>query len=115
MDRSLLGVFTQAIGRADGLAAANAASGNVRAAHLRPVIAAGAGVDSGCSTKLAPGNDRHVIEPSPSVQIFDQGAQALVELAAVVAHEVEIVAVAIPPAIRKSHTANAGLHEPPGD
>ena len=66
---------------ADDLAAADAAAGEEGAVDLRPVVAAGGLVDPGGPAELAPGDHRHVVEQAAGVEVFDQGAEALVELA----------------------------------
>ena len=94
---------------------ADAAAGQEGAADLRPVVAAGAAVDSRRAAELAPGDDRHVVEHAANFQVFDQGAQALVELGAVVAHQAEVVAVRVPAAVGERHATDAGLDQPARD
>src|SRR5579884_2374474 len=79
---AIAGVFTQAIGSADDLPCLHAATGQQSAAHLRPMIAASLLVDARCPPEFTPSDDRHVTEHSACVQIVDQGAKALIELAA---------------------------------
>src|SRR5262249_18582686 len=114
VDGALLGVFAQAVGGADGLAGAHAAAGEQGAADLRPVVAAGLLVDARRAAELAPGDDRHVVEPAADLQVVEQGTQAAVELAAVVAHQVEVLAVAVPAAVGERHDAHAGLDQAAG-
>src|SRR5580704_10301077 len=57
MNRAAGRIFAQAIGRADRLAGPHSAAGQQRATDARPVIAAGALVDSRAATELAPNDD----------------------------------------------------------
>src|SRR5205823_427709 len=45
------------------------------------------------------------------LQIIDQGGESLIEFGAVVAHQTEVVAVAVPAAVGQGDDANAGLDE----
>ena len=92
----------------------HAAAGQQGAADLRPVVAAGVLVDARRAAELAPGDHRHVVEHAARFQVVDQGAERLVELGAVVAHQVEVLAVAVPAAVGQRHAADAGLDQPPG-
>src|SRR4051794_38968273 len=91
--------LAQAVGAADDLAGPHAATGQQGTAHLRPVVAAGAVVDARRAAELAPDDDGRVVEHAAHVEVLDQGAEALVELAAVIADEVEVLAVAVPAAV----------------
>ena len=53
-------------------------------------------------------------EHAAHFQIVDQGGEALVELGAVVAHQVEVLAVAVPAAVGQRDAADAGLDQPAG-
>ena len=53
-------------------------------------------------------------EHAAHVQVFDQGAQALIELAAVIAHEGEVLAMAVPAAEGQGDAADARFHQPAG-
>ena len=107
VDRAIGGAFAQPVGRADDLAGLHAAAGQECAADLRPVVAAGTIVDLRRAAEFAPGDDRHIVEHAADVEIFDQGAQALIELAAVIAHQVEVLAVAVPAAEAERDAADA--------
>jgi hypothetical protein len=61
------------------------AVGNEGATHRRPVVAGRLRVDVRRAAEFAPDDDRGVFQHAAKVEIFDQGAEALVELAAVVA------------------------------
>ena len=84
------------------------------AGDLRPVVAAGVVVDLRRPAELAPGDDDGVVEHAADLQVLDQGREALVELPAVVADEVEVLAVAVPAAVAQGHAADAGLDQPAG-
>ena len=47
------------------------------------------------------------------VEVIDQGAQALIELATVIAHQIEVLRVAVPAAVGQRHHANARFDQPP--
>ena len=78
------------------------------------MVAAGVLVDARRAAELAPDDHRHVVEHAAHVEVLDQGAEALIELAAVVADQVEVLAVAVPAAVGQRHAANAGLDQPAG-
>ena len=78
-DGAVDGVFAQAVRRADHLAGPHAAAGQQGAADLRPVVAAGVFVDLRRAAEFAPDDDRHVAIQPALVQVFDQGADALIE------------------------------------
>ncbi len=79
------------------------------------MVAARAAVDARRAAEFAPGDHRHVVEHAAHVQVFDQGAQALVELGAVVADQAEVVAVSVPAAVGERHAADARLDQPARD
>lgn len=114
VDRSILGVFTEAIGRADDLARPHAAARHQSAAHLWPVVASRLGVDPWSAAKFAPDNHGNVVEHVAGFQIGHQRGDGLVELAAVVSHESEIGAVAVPATVSQRDTAGARFDEPTG-
>src|SRR5262249_10290489 len=70
-----LGALAPARGRADDLAAAQAAAGHQGAAYVRPVVAAGVFVDLRRAAELAPRGDGHLVQQSTLVQILDQRGQ----------------------------------------
>ena len=115
VDRSVLGMFAETIGRADDLAGPHAAAGEEGGGDGGPVVAAGVLVDPRRPAELAPGDDGRVLEHVVGVEVFDQGAHALVELGAVVADEGEVLTVAVPAAITQGHNPRTGLDEAPGD
>src|SRR5207244_11928548 len=108
-------VAAGAVGSAEGLAGVHAAARHEAAAYRSPVVAAGLVVDARRAAELAPRHYRHVVEHAALIQVLDQGAEALVELAAVVAHEAEVLAVAVPAAEGQRHAAHARFHEAAGD
>src|SRR5262249_7673843 len=114
-DGALGGDFAEAVGGADDAARFHAAAGHQAAADRRPVIAAGAAVDSRRPAELAPADDRHVIQHAARVEVLDQGAQALIELAAVIAHQSEVLPVAVPAAIAQRDAADAGFNQAAGN
>src|SRR4051794_15607998 len=93
---AILGGLAEAVRAADHLARFEAAAGEQSATDLRPVIATGLFVDSRCAAELAPDHDRHILQHVEPFQIPEQGTEALVELAAVVADNVEVLAVTVP-------------------
>src|SRR5262249_22526084 len=54
------------------------------------------------------------VQQPANIEIVDQSRQALVQLAAVVADEVEVLAVAVPPAVTQRDTADASFDQSPG-
>ena len=44
-------------------------------------------------------------------EVLDEGAQALIELGAVIAHESEVLAMAVPAAIAERHATHPGFHQ----
>ena len=48
-----------------------------------------------------------IFEHAAGREVFDQGTKALIELAAVIAHQVEIVTVAVPATVAERHAADA--------
>src|SRR5262249_11181344 len=105
------GKFAQAVGGADDLAGLHAAAGHDGTAYLRPVVAAGAVVDARRAAEFAPGNYGHIVQHTAHVEVFHQSAEALVELAAMVADQVEVLAVAVPAAEAQAHAAHTGFHQ----
>ena len=107
-------MLAQAVRGTDHLPGAEAAAGEQGTAHLRPVVAAGLRIDLRRPAKLAPHDDGHVVEHAPVAEVVEERREALVELAAMVAHEVEVLPVAVPAAVAEAHHPHARLHEPPG-
>ena len=75
------------------------------------MVAARVVVDARRAAEFAPGDDGHVVLQAAIVQIFDEGAQRLIELAAVIAHKLEVVRVAVPSAEGEADDACAGLDQ----
>jgi hypothetical protein len=75
------------------------------------MIAAGVLVDPRRAAEFAPGDHRHVVEQAALLEVFDQSRQALIELRAVIAHQVEILRVAVPPAIRQRDDTHTRLDQ----
>lgn len=115
MDRSFLGIFTEAVGRADGLAGSHTAAGEIGAADLSPVIATCTIVDFRCAAELAPDDDGDIIEHPSNAEVIDQGAEALIEFRTVVAHQVKVLAVRIPSAVAEAHHAHASFDQTASD
>ena len=76
VDRAVLGLGAQAIGRADDLAGAHAAAGQQGAGDVGPVVAAGVLVDLGRAAEFAPDDDRDVLVQAAVVQVLDQAPTA---------------------------------------
>src|SRR5262249_41496379 len=96
-----LGVFAEGGGGGGGPGGFSAAAREERAAYLRPVVAAGFLVDPRRAAEFAPGDDGDIIEHAAIVEVLHEGAEALIQLAAMVANQVEILAVAVPTAVGK--------------
>jgi hypothetical protein len=58
--------------RTENLTAPQSAPGQECAANIWPMVSAGVSVDLRCAAKLAPGNDRNVVQQTSFVQILDQ-------------------------------------------
>jgi hypothetical protein len=111
--RSVGDLCAEPIGCADHLTVAKTTSCQQSATDLRPVIAAGFGIDAWCASEFAPRDDSHILVESPHMQILDQRREALIELGQVrVLHAVKVVAVKIPPSEVQCDDATAGLHQP---
>ena len=93
------GVLTKAIGAADCLSGSHATTSHECTADLWPVIAAGTLVDSWSATEFAPDEDSNVLEHSALFQIENKSTDGLVEFSAMVADEVEVLAVTVPAAV----------------
>ena len=72
MNRAFGDFGTESIGRADHLPGADATTGEYSAAHLRPVITTGVGIDPRCATEFAPRTDHDIICQTTSMQVLDQ-------------------------------------------
>ncbi len=81
--------------------------------HPRPVIAPGSFVDPRRPPELSPNDHRHVVEQAALIKVLYQSAEPLVQLRTVVAHQGEVLAVAVPSPVGKRHAADAGLHQSP--
>src|SRR5262245_28208680 len=99
MHGPLGGFFAETIGGPDDLADLEAAASEQGTAHVGPVVAAGLLVDPRSAAKFAPDDDGDVVEQTADFQVFEERGEALVELGAVIADEVEILVVAVPAAI----------------
>src|SRR5436305_9211609 len=80
--RALAGNLAEAVGRADDLAGPHAAADHQARADRRPVIATRIVVDARRAAELAPDDHGRIVEQAARVQVLDESAEALIELAA---------------------------------
>ena len=114
VNRALDRFFAKLVRGTDGLTRFHPATGQPRAADFGPVIATGVAVDFGCSTKLTPNGDRRVVEHPTLLQVFDQRAEALIQLSAMVSNQIKVLAVTIPSPETETHDAHARFDQTPG-
>src|SRR5580765_8485376 len=113
--RSFAWLAAEAVGRANDLAGLHAATGQHGTGNARPVVATGIFVDGGGTAKFAPDDDRNVLVEAALVEVFDQGAEALVEKRQISAGVLEIVSMIIPETVGDGYRARAGFDETAGN
>src|SRR5262249_53716927 len=116
-DAVLDGVIAQLVGRAVGLAALDATTGQPEAEALLVMIAAVAALANGRPAELPPPSHQRRGEQPALLQVLEQGGGRLVGLLAAGAGAVGVLGVRAPdlPADEDLHEADAALHQPPGD
>ena len=112
VDGPLAGFFAQAIGRADHLSATNAAAGQECTADIRPMIAPRLLVDPRRAAEFAPDDHRDVVEHARGrSESAINALKTLIELAAMVADQVEVPRMAVPATEGERHHAHAGFDQ----
>lgn len=105
----------EAVGGTDDVAGFHAAAGEEGAADLRPVVAAAVFVDLWGAAEFAPCDDGDVFVHAAEVEVFDEGAEALIEEREVGEEFGMIGAVEVPAAEVESDAAGTGFDEAASD
>ena len=120
------GGFTgDSVRSADDLSVLHRPTGNQRAIHLWPMVAADSGTDFWSPAEFSPNDDRTIVRQAALMQIFDQRTDAFVENREVFlftrkdsivgpAFRVQ-AAVPVPLAVVQSDNAGAGFDHSPGE
>ena len=102
-------------GGADDLASLDAAAGQGDVEDFGEVVAAGVGVDLGCSAELAHPHDQGLIEHAALLQVGDQGCEPRIDLAGVLADLFVVLLVGVPAVGADLDESDARLDEPAGE